>query len=95
MLENIFNGVVIGAFALLTAAAIGALAGVTRACWKWSQATLLHKFNKNGGSTFLILSGSPEAVQQMYEVCVRVANTIVEKQQNEGIPVKDDSQEKS
>lgn len=81
------------------AVALGLVAGVLRASMKWAYTFTLHRFNKRGGTTYLILSGSPEVVQQMYEVCVRVANTIVEKQteqtNSEGIQLADDSEEKT
>lgn len=70
---------------------LGAVAGIFRAAAVWTHRVTFNQFNKRGGQSFVILSGSPETVQAMYNVCIRIAENInkAQAQPQEGIPVND------
>lgn len=95
MLETIIDAVQVVALAIALAGLAGLVWGITQ----YVRSVTLHLLNKRKAVQFLILSGDQAAVREMYEVCLRVANNIVARQQQEangeGIQLKDDSEKEA
>lgn len=84
----LYLGTLIEVIAAVVVVAI--LFGIFRAVARWAYNAMLHKLNKRHGKSYIILSGSPELVSEMYDVCLRVVNIVQQKQQQppeERIPV--------
>lgn len=85
---------------VLTAILIGLIAAVIVATYKFFVPKFVHRWGKLRGKSYIILSGDPETVQQMYQICINVGERVTRQQaqakadqtpKNEGIDLNEET----
>lgn len=89
MAHLLLQAILIVGAAIGLALVAGVFLGIYKAVSLYVHRFTVHQLNKKGGQSYVVLSGSPEVVQQMYDICIRVAKNVSDQSKNEGIPVND------
>ena len=73
--------IITGIAAVAVAITAGLLFGIFHAVYKYFFSYSMGRLNKKmGAKSYVIISGSPAAVKESYDVCIRVLNQIEQNQ---------------